>query len=240
MIDPQAVPLPDRAPSRAGLWREASAGLELVRLLARIPDLARQPRGAGEPVMVLPGFGAGDGSTVILRSYLSWLGYRVEGWSLGVNSGDVPELIPEVGRRVNERARRSGVPLRLVGWSLGGYLAREAARDQPTSVDRVVTLGSPVIGGPRYTATAAFYRAAGVDFEEIEAAIEERERVPIESPVTAVFSRSDGVVDWRACIDRKSPRVEHVEVGASHVGLGFAPEVLRIVARRLAAAATDD
>jgi pimeloyl-ACP methyl ester carboxylesterase len=135
---------------------------------------------------------------------------------------------------VEVRCRAEGRGLRLVGWSLGGYLAREAARDLPHCVDRVVTLGSPVIGGPKYTATAPLYRARGVDFEEIEAAIEERERRPIQVPITAIYSESDGIVDWRACIDRTSPRVEHVRVRSSHIGLGFAPEVLRIVAASLA------
>jgi len=184
--------------------------------------------------MVLPGFGTGDRTTVVLRTYLRHLGYRVSGWGLGLNSGNVPEMIPEVTRSVAARAAHEGQPLRLVGWSLGGYLAREAARDLPDQVARVITLGSPVIGGPRFTTTAGFYRARGTDFDEIDAFIAERERTPIQVPVTAVYSKSDGVVDWRACIDRSNPFVEHVRVHSSHVGLGFAPEVLRIVATRLA------
>jgi pimeloyl-ACP methyl ester carboxylesterase len=186
--------------------------------------------------MVLPGFGAGEGSTWILRTVLRRLGYRVHGWGLGVNRGDVPRLMPEVVRAVARLARAEGASLRLVGWSLGGYLAREAARDAPEHVDRVVTLGSPVIGGPKYTATAAFYRARGVDLAEIEAAIEARERTPIRAPITAIYSRADGIVDWRACIDRRSPHVEHVEVASTHIGLGFSPDALRVVAKSLASA----
>jgi pimeloyl-ACP methyl ester carboxylesterase len=140
-----------------------------------------------------------------------------------------------VSHEVEKLATREGRPVRLVGWSLGGYLAREAARDLPHRVDRVVTLGSPVIGGPRYTTTAGFYRAKGTSFDDIDARIAERERNPIQVPITAVYSKSDGVVDWRACIDRTSPHVEHVRVRSSHVGLGFSPEVLRVVATHLAA-----
>jgi pimeloyl-ACP methyl ester carboxylesterase len=184
--------------------------------------------------MVLPGFGAGDASTLVLRTHLRRLGYAVTGWGLGVNRGDVPRLMGEVGDAVAARARAEGAPLRLVGWSLGGVLAREAARDAPEHVDRVITLGTPVVGGPRYTATARFYEAAGQDLAAIEAAVEERERTPLRVPVTAVYSEQDGIVDWRACIDRWNPQVEHVRVRATHVGLGFAPEVLRIVAERLA------
>lgn len=222
-------------PGRLALLRETAVAWEALGLLASLPALARHPRGAGEPVMVLPGFGAGDASTVVLRTHLARLGYRVTGWGLGVNRGDVPRLVGEVGRAVAERVRRRGAPLRLVGWSLGGVLAREAARDAPEHVDRVVTLGTPVVGGPRYTASARAYEAAGADLEALEAAVEARERTPLRVPVTAIYSESDGVVDWRACIDRWNAHVEHVRVRASHLGLGLAPGVLRIVAERLAA-----
>src|SRR5262245_3240398 len=224
------APLPRSGPHLLLTLREAAASVELLRLVARLPELARHPRGNGEPVLVLPGFAAGDGSTWLLRSHLRALGYRVSGWRLGVNLGDVPSLLPRVARAVAERAHRIGAPLRMVGWSLGGYLAREVAREAPECIDRVITLGTPVLGGPRYTATAAVYRALGVDFDAIETAMTERERAPIGVPIVAIYSKQDGIVDWRACIDRQSPRVEHVRVRASHLGLGFSPEVLRLVA----------
>jgi pimeloyl-ACP methyl ester carboxylesterase len=185
--------------------------------------------------MVLPGFSASDRSTLILRAHLRRLGYRVFGWGLGQNTGDVPALIPRVIDSLTRRAEAEGAPVRLIGWSLGGYLAREAARDVPQHVDRVITLGSPVVGGPRFTTTAPIYRAAGTDFAEIDRFIEERERTPIQVPITAVYSKSDGIVEWRACIDRTSPHVDHVRVQACHVGLGFSPEVLSLVAAKLAA-----
>jgi pimeloyl-ACP methyl ester carboxylesterase len=153
---------------------------------------------------------------------------------MGRNHGNVPELIPRVTERTVRLAESAGQAVRLVGWSLGGYLAREAAREQPDSVAQVVTLGSPIIGGPKYTAVAEYYRRRGEDLDAIEAEVAEREQTPIQVPVTAIYSRSDGIVAWQACIDRSNPQVEHVEVETTHVGLGLSPEVYRIIARRLA------
>jgi pimeloyl-ACP methyl ester carboxylesterase len=222
--------------SPLGLLRQGRGLLELPRLLWEFPDLARQPRGRGEPVIVLPGYGAGDASTLVLQAFLRFLGYRVRGWALGRNTGAVPVLLPRVVRRVAGIAREAKQRVRLVGWSLGGYLAREAARDRPDIVEQVITLGTPAVGGPKYTAVAGVYRRRGVDLDAIEAAVDARNRKPLEVPVTAIYSRSDGVVAWEACIDRVSPNVNHVEVRTTHLGLGFAPEVYRIIAESLACA----
>jgi pimeloyl-ACP methyl ester carboxylesterase len=219
--------------SPLGLLRQSRGLLELPRLLWEFPDLARQPRGRGEPVLVLPGYGAGDASTLVLQGFLRFLGYRVCGWALGRNTGEVPVLLPRVVQRVTEVAREAEQSVRLVGWSLGGYLAREAARERPDIVEQVITLGTPTVGGPKYTAVAGVYRRRGVDLDAIEAAVDARNRTPLEVPVTAIYSRSDGVVAWKACIDRINPNVNHIEVRTTHLGLGFAPEVYRIIAESL-------
>ncbi len=228
----QSLPMP----SRLALAGEGLGLMELPRLLWKAPDLARQPRGNGRVVLVLPGYGAGDGSTALLRGYLSLLGHDPRGWGLGRNDGDVRNLAPRVADLVAEAAEASGRPVALVGWSLGGVLAREAARERPDAVTRVVTFGSPVVGGPKYTAAAPSYCRRGYDLDEIERQVAERNRVPIRRPVTAIYSRWDGVVAWRACVDEHSPDVEHVEVRTTHLGLGFSAEVYGIVARRLAQA----
>jgi pimeloyl-ACP methyl ester carboxylesterase len=221
-------------PPLSGLIRETRALLELPRLMFRVPELARQPRGRGEPVILLPGYGAGDGSTVILKSYLRLLGYRVRGWGLGRNSGDVPDLLPRVLRRIGSFAHKTQQQVRLIGWSLGGYLAREAARERPDLVHRVITLGTPVIGGPKYTVVARRFHRRGVDIEAIEAEIELRNQISLRTPVTAIYSRADAVVAWEACIDHNGTDVEHVEVRTTHCGFGFSAEVYKIIAQRLA------
>ena len=85
-----------QAPSPIGLLGEARGFLELPNLLLRWRRLARQPRGRGRPVLVLPGFGAGDACTAVLRAYLRFLGHRPRGWGLGRNTGDVPVLLARV------------------------------------------------------------------------------------------------------------------------------------------------
>ena len=225
-----------RIPDRRAAWGELAGLLELPRLLLRAPSLARAPRGNGEPVMVLPGFATGDAATSVLRGYLSLLGYDVRPWGLGRNGGDVPALLPRLVAGVGALARETGHPVRLVGWSLGGYLAREVSRDVPGDVDRVVTLGAPVVGGPKYTLAARAYRRRGVDMDAIEAAVDAREAVPLTRPVSAIYSRKDGVVAWQACVDERNDCVDHVEVSSTHLGLAFSPQVFLVVAERLAAA----
>ena len=226
------------APAPAHLFREARGLIELPRLLFRSPELARQPRGHGQPVLVLPGYGAGDLSTIVLKSYLRLLGYRARGWGLGRNNGKALEMLPKVLDRAAFLARRRQCKIHVIGWSLGGYLARELARDRPDLVGQVITLGTPVVGGPKYTVVAESFRRLGIDVDAIAAEVEKRNRISLSTPVTAIYSRNDAIVAWKACIDRSATNIEHVEVGTTHFGLGFSPEVYKIIARRLAAASS--
>ncbi|HSN55969.1 MAG TPA: alpha/beta hydrolase [Candidatus Sulfomarinibacteraceae bacterium] len=229
---------PDRQlipPSRLALLGEARIVAEWAAMRVALPRLRRTaPRGDGGPAIVVPGFATDDGWTVSLRSFLRSIGHDARGWGQGRNHGRVPQLIPRIVDRAAELADESGRQVRLVGWSLGGYLAREAARESPDLVDRVITLGAPVVGGPKYTASAPMYRKRGYDLDSIEADVEARDADPLRVPVEAVYSRSDGVVAWRACVDRRNPRVRHHEVRSSHLGLVASPEVFRLVAELLA------
>lgn len=218
-------------PAGSLLLTEARAARELPRLLLRTPDLLRAPRGRG-PVVAFPGFGTGDVATAPVRAFLRSLGHTTHGWAMGVNRGDVEAVVPPATARVRDIVERTGAPAALVGWSLGGVIAREIARDEPELVRRVVTYGTPVVGGPRYTRSAAAYGEERV--RAIEIVVAERNRIPIEVPVTAIYSRRDGAVAWRACLDDFTPEVANIEVSSSHVGMGFDPDVWRIIARALA------
>jgi pimeloyl-ACP methyl ester carboxylesterase len=222
------------APAAAAALGEIATVFELPRLLLRSAQLLGIDAGAGGPVLVLPGFGASDASTAVLRGFLRRIGFDAHGWGLDRNHGDVMALLDPVRDAVLRLADRSDAPVQLVGWSLGGVLARETARDAPDAVRQVITFGTPVVGGPKYTQVGARYVRLGFDLDALEATVAERHRRPIAAPVTAIYSRADGIVAWRACIDPWTPDVEHVEVGSTHLGLGFDPDVYRIVAQRLA------
>lgn len=220
------------------LLGEVRGAVEPARLLLRAPLLATLPRGNGATVMLLPGYGAAEASTAVLQGFLRLLGYRSCSWGLGRNTGNVAKLVPGVLARLDDVAPEGSGPVHLLGWSLGGYIARETARERPDRVRSVITLGSPVVGGPKYTTVAERYRRRGYDLDELERIVDARYETPLRVPVTAIFSKSDGIVAWEACIDRRSPGIEHVEVSTTHIGLGFSPEVFRIVAERLARHAT--
>jgi pimeloyl-ACP methyl ester carboxylesterase len=194
--------------------------------------LTTKPRRATHPrtVILLPGFGAGPRSMRLMESSLRRAGHRVRDWGLGQNTGDAKQLRMRLVSVVEDSRKAHGEPVVLVGWSLGGFIAREYAREHPDHVRKVITLGSPVIGGPRYTATAKWYRSQGHDLDALEQAVADRYAIPLRVPVAAIYSKRDGIVAWQACIDRWSPNVRHIEVSETHVGLGFSPRVIAIVA----------
>ncbi len=216
-------------------FMEAETPKQLAQLVLHYPRLLTEPRGDGHPVLFLPGYTASDTSTRSLRRYFKLLGYDTRGWGLGRNSGNVAVHGQQVAEIVRELNSVTGKTVSLVGWSMGGVISREVALHLPDGVRRVITMGSPITGGPKYTAFADQLISEGVDLEAIEAHIHHRQRMspPLRVPVTAIFSRRDGVVAWQACIDQINQCVEHVEVTSSHLGLGFDPEVYRLIARRL-------
>lgn len=221
------------APEGPKILGEIAGLLQLPRLALRGPQLALLPRG-NQTVVCFPGFGTGDIFTAPLRGALRSLGHRPYGWGFGINRGEVEGMIDRVTEMVGGRVDDSGRPAALIGWSLGGIFAREVARDAPELVSRVITYGTPIIGGPRYTRGASVYGEEQV--AHIEAVVEERNQIPIERPITAMHTTSDNIVDWRACIDTFSPDVENIEVTSTHAGMGIDPDVWSIIARRLAIA----
>lgn len=147
--------------------------------------------------------------------------------------GGVPFLVDKAVEQIKARSEQFGSPVVLIGWSLGGYLAREVARELSQEVAQVITFGAPVYGGPKYSRAAAVFEAKNFDLDWIEKAVAQREKNPIKQPITAIYSKSDGIVSWSAAIDYSSPNVENIQVSASHLGMGFNRKVWRIIERAL-------
>jgi pimeloyl-ACP methyl ester carboxylesterase len=221
-------PIPE--PGAFHALKELRLPIDALRWTSEWPALSRVHAARRRTVLLLPGIGANEQSLAVLRGFLRRTGHDVHDWGLGRNTGNVAALREAVLERVSALGRKARRRVVLVGWSLGGYIAREVAREQPERVRKVVTLGSPVVGGPRYTAMAAWYRARGQDLEKIEQRIAARYRQPLRVPVAAIYSKRDGVVAWQACIDRWSRNVRHIEVDETHIGLVLSPRVLAIVA----------
>lgn len=227
-------PVPTGLAGLGGWAREWRTALLPARAVLRAPALARVPRGDGSPVVLVPGWRAPEASMAPVGLYLRALGHDVHGWGLGVNEGFPERDVEHVVARVTGLQERTGRRVALVGWSLGGLIARETARRLPDSVRHVVTYGTPVVGGPTWTLGARAYGARECRrIADLNAELDRTD--PIRVPVTAVWTRRDAVVDWPACLDRVSPRVRHVEVGSTHLGLGLDPDVLEVVGRSLAA-----
>jgi pimeloyl-ACP methyl ester carboxylesterase len=223
-----------RPPPVSMQLREMRVIFEILALYWSLPSLREEaPKGQGQPVLVVPGFATADSWTAKLRSFLTSIDYQTRGCEFGRITGNVSELIPALAKVTEQLFRRANAAVKLVGWSLGGYLAREVARDQPELVEKVITLGTPVVGGPKYTASARILRRRGYDVEAMAAEVSRRQQTPIGVPIAAIFSRSDGVVAWQACIDEANPNIKHYEVESSHLGLVFNPDVYRLVAKLL-------
>jgi pimeloyl-ACP methyl ester carboxylesterase len=203
---------------------------------AGLPLLALAPKGEPHPVLVLPGLMASDLSTRVLRGWLSRLGYPVVGWALGRNRGPTDEVVAELPNLVDRLASEHGERVSIVGWSLGGIFARRLGLRLPHQVRQVISLGSPfaMAGGPvDGSAGARAYQRLDPGPANRRVSRGSLAR-PLPVPSTSVYSRWDGVVDWRQCRQQPGPRSENVAVRSSHLGMGHDPAVLWVVADRLA------
>jgi pimeloyl-ACP methyl ester carboxylesterase len=219
-------------PSRLLQWLEVRAAGEFAGTLAAWPLLRMAPRGDGHAVLVLPGLSAGDASTRLLRRYLADLGHEAHGWGLGRNLGPRPGVREALLDRLDRLHEASGRAVSLVGWSLGGAYARALALRRPQAVRNVVTLGSPIAGDASSTRARRLYEWASG--QRSGTGPRPYRAVPDDVPSTSIYSRSDGVVAWRASLQPEGPLAENVEVVGSHLGLGVHAPVLYAVADRLA------
>lgn len=146
----------------------------------------------------------------------------------------IPYLCTRSVERVRSLSATIESPLVLIGWSLGGYIAREVARELPDEVAQVITFGTPTIGGAKYTATADSFRKNGVDLDWIEREITKREQTHITQPITGIIGTYDGIIAHDACVDVINPHTSFHKVKTSHMGLGLHYPLWKIVLQALA------
>lgn len=237
-----AVPTP--------IWHELLVAVELLCL--RIDPVywgVGVPRGDGSAVVLIPGLMATDLYLLEMRTWLSRIGYRPYYSGIGINA-DCPNLL--IRRRLFETIgiarRETRRRVHLVGHSLGGLLARAVAAQMPKSVASVTTLGSPFLGVAAHPSLLRLARWVKEQIHErhrenvlpacytgactcafLEAIMGE---IPPSVRQTAIYTKSDGMVDWRACLT--GDESIDVEVTATHLGLAFNPVVYGVIARRLA------
>lgn len=224
-------------PPSLGLFLAEGRGLfELNATLLMSPALLTAKRGDGHPVLVLPGLLASDVSTLILRRYLDLLGFSSHPWGLGRNIGGVYGMRAKLTKLLTSVHGATGRKVSLVGWSLGGVYARDLALRMPDMVRCVVTLGSPFAGDVTATNAKRVYEMVSgetiedADLKDIQAISGD---LPV--PATSLYTRTDGIVNWRTCLLRESSAAENIEITlASHIGIGVNPAALWAVADRLA------
>lgn len=239
-----------RRPHPLAVLREASVVLEAGRCATGVVAerrrrratsyvLRQQPR-REEPVVLVPGFLAGDSSLRMMSATLRARGFRTYSSHISANIGCTLAAAAELEARIEAIAIKRDSRVQLVGHSLGGMLSRGLAARRPDLVAGIVTMGSPMLapGAHHWVLSAAveslvrLSRAGvpGLMAEECVAGAcarrsfdECREPLPSGVTFTAIHSRRDGVVDWRACID---PEARSIEVEASHLGMAVDPRVV--------------
>jgi len=234
---------PDKPPA-VPLRGELRYGLELTRLLAD-RDFLRPSRGASNPpVLLVPGFMAGDQSLSVLAGWLRRRGSRTAPAGMLFNADCAERAVGRLESRLRPFAEDAGGRVVMIGQSRGGELARVAALRNPDLVSTLVMLGSPVLnplrvgptvlGAVRAVARLGDLGVPGMLSAECGdgrccTAFREDLQAPLPPAVRAVaiYSRSDGIVSWEACLDRSA---EHVEVESSHVGMSVNTRVYRVLA----------
>ncbi len=215
--------------SRA-VW-EMWAGLAMY-----LPVKHLSKRGDGHPVLVLPGLGATDASTALLRKFIDDLGYVSYAWELGRNRGFKEEVHAAVTQRLATIHDEHKQKVTVIGQSLGGVYARELAKLAPSKVRQVITLGSPFSGHPLASTGIRLYEwLSGDNIEDLDFDRHHEIRATPPVPTTSVYSKLDGVVAWKCSIEAGSGKSENIHLrGATHCGMAFSPASLYLLADRLA------
>lgn len=231
-----------RPPRRVYTLLEWRALVEFGTLPLAWPVLQTTPRGDGHPVLLVPGFAAGDATLGPLALFLRSRGYAVETWGFGRNRGFHRKFVVALEQKLRFMHHRSGRKVSLIGWSLGGVFAYDLAHRLPEHVRCVYALGSPMRLSPARVeaplAVKALYRWLAHPMGPIAHMALARAKYLKTAPSVpsgCIYSATDGVVPAHAAVlDTTAPRHENLPVPGSHLGLGVNPVVMWLLADRLA------
>ena len=207
-------------------------------------------RGHGEPVVLIPGFLAGDASLSVMRGWLERMGYDARPSGIVANVDCSDRALDRLDALVARIHRESGRRVTLVGHSRGGHFAKALSRRHPDRVAAAVSMGAGLdrpfdISVPTKAAVAGFRAVYSRTTDRVarngcftdtcrcKFTQDYAGEFPDEVPLTSIYTRGDGVVRWEACV---VPYATCVEVTGSHVGLAFNRKAYRAVATALAAA----
>ncbi len=216
-----------RGPASHFLWAELGSLTQIARRTRHV-----QPALHPQPVILLPGFGSHPMRMKPMSRALEQAGHTVTDWGLGFNLGPTPQNFAALLARIDRFSKECGAPVTLIGWSLGGLFAREAAKMRPHAVGRVITMGTPFSGDRRANnAWRAYQLVTGhsVDCPPIPGDFEVKPPVP----TIALWSPRDGVVSPRSSCGRKGERDRAVAVRCTHLGFASDPRVVAEVLRQL-------
>jgi pimeloyl-ACP methyl ester carboxylesterase len=218
-------------PAKSLLLRETGS-FACMRLRASFaPTVRTDVAGDGRNILVLPGFMASDRTTSRLRRSLNAAGFRAHGWGLGRNGGVRADVFERLDARIDSIASEG--PITLIGWSLGGIIAREYAKRSRHPVCQVITLGSPFSGHPRANnAWRVYEMIAGhkVDAPPVDAKLHEKPPVP----TIAFWSPRDGVVAPGSARGLPGEADEAPELACTHMAFVADPFAIRAIVKAVA------
>lgn len=222
----------DRIAPSLGLLARESLSFAYLRSTARFAGIVPLPvNGKGQQVIVFPGFMASDQTTVRLRRSLSAAGFVTYGWGLGRNRG----IKADIFERIDAQIDKLGIdtPVILVGWSLGGVIAREYAKHAPHRVAKVVTLGSPFSGDPRANNAWRLYElVAGHKVDAPPVAVTLAEKPPVHT--CAFWSAGDGVVAPSSARGLAHESDQQIELDCTHMAFVGRPDAIKAIAKAIA------
>lgn len=220
-----------KKPNFLNLISESKFIVDYIEFNQRIKEIGNPPRSKKpHSVLVIPGFLTDDHSTKNLRKFLTDIGHKTYPWELGINTGP-QKAMEKLTEKVEEIFKQDKQKIDIVGWSLGGLMGYYLATKKEKEINSLITMGSPFSGDPDDTNLALLFEMISKfhDKEEIAKWLDDKPKVPVSS----IYSKNDGLVNWEACLLNGLSVYENIEVESGHLSMPVDPKIMFILADRL-------